>query len=371
MSVSRRVIRAAFLPLFLAFAVLVVACDSDSGDNIPGDSPGDSPAPRDGGMPSNQDAVAAQQPGDVPDIAARAGNSVVRVGVNCQPDGTVCQGTGSGWLYDEDGHFITNNHVVTLENRITNPQNIILTTIDGRVFEARLVGRDPLSDLAVLESDVDDMDPLSLGNSEEVRIGEPVIAIGYALDLGLSPSVTTGVVSAKERSLLDPSTQVFGLLQTDAAINPGNSGGPLLDFSGRVLGVNTATIQGAQGIGFAISAETVRAVASEILDKGTVDRGFLGIAYQEVTNGLADSLDLPVDAGILIQQVLPGSPADAAGLREGDVIVRLGDTDIETTSDLTLALLEASPGDEVKVEYYRDGDRNDTNVTLAAPPQSP
>src|SRR5690606_9440010 len=104
------------------------------------------------------------------------------------------------------------------------------------------VGRDPLSDLAVLESDVDDMDPLELGSAEDARIGEPVIAIGYALDLGLAPSVTTGVVSAKERALLDPSAQFFGLLQTDAAINPGNSGGPLLDFSGRVLGVNTATI---------------------------------------------------------------------------------------------------------------------------------
>ncbi len=365
MSAAAPLLRAT-LPAFL-FAMLLAGSACDRGDGI-SRADGSDPASRDGVLASRQDAVAGQQAGDVADIAARAGNSVVRVGVNCQPGGTVCQGTGSGWLYDDDGHFVTNNHVVTLENRVTNPQNIILTTIDGRVLEARLVGRDPLSDLAVLESDVDDMDPLELGSAEDARIGEPVIAIGYALDLGLAPSVTTGVVSAKERALLDPTAQFFGLLQTDAAINPGNSGGPLLDFSGRVLGVNTATIQGAQGIGFAVSAETVRAVATEILENGAVDRGFLGIGFQEVTSGLADALDLPVDAGILVQQVLPGSPADAAGLREGDVIVRLGDTDIETTADLTLALLEASPGDEVEVEYHRGDDEEATTVTLGEPP---
>src|SRR5690606_35610683 len=194
MSAAAPLLRAT-LPAFL-FAMLLAGSACDRGDGI-SRADGSDPASRDGVLASRQDAVAGQQAGDVADIAARAGNSVVRVGVNCQPGGTVCQGTGSGWLYDDDGHFVTNNHVVTLESRVTNPQNIILPTIDGRVLEARLVGRDPLSDLAVLESDVDDMDPLELGSAEDARIGEPVIAIGYALDLGLAPSVTTGVVSAK------------------------------------------------------------------------------------------------------------------------------------------------------------------------------
>jgi serine protease Do len=294
------------------------------------------------------------------------------VGVNCQPDApSDCEGTGSGWLYDDQGHFITNNHVVTLDGQISNPRTVTITTVEGRVEEARVVGRDPQTDLAVLEGDPLQMEPLQLGSVEETRIGEPVIAIGYALDLGSSPSVTTGVVSAKERAILDPTTQIYGLLQTDAAINPGNSGGPLLDYGGRVLGVNTATIQGAQGIGFAISADTVNAVAEEILAKGFVDRGFIGVGFQEVTPGLAESLGLPVKQGVRIEQVVPNSPAATAGLEVGDVVVKVGGADIRFTSDLTLAVLKDSPGQQVEVEYYRGKDQHTAQVRLAEPPPIP
>ncbi|MCK9521369.1 MAG: trypsin-like peptidase domain-containing protein [Dehalococcoidia bacterium] len=370
----RRLVPFAAIPLLFLVVIAAFACDSD--DNGDADRSGGTGAVTNSGGESGggggQDAVAGQQAGSVADIAERAGESVVRVGVNCRPDApTMCEGTGSGWLYDDDGHFITNNHVVTLDGQLANPQSVTITTLSGRVEEAQVVGRDPQTDLAVLERDGLDMDPLELASVEETRIGSPVIAIGYALDLGNSPSVTTGVVSAKERAIFEPAVQIYGLLQTDAAINPGNSGGPLLDSSGRVLGVNTATIQGTQGIGFAIGADTVRAVATEILDKGSVDRGFLGIGFQEVTAGLADELDLPVDEGVRVEEVAAGSPADEAGLRQGDIIVRVDDTDIRFTSDLTLALLMEAPGETVPVEYYRGNDRESVDVTLGEPPSTP
>ncbi len=308
----------------------------------------------------------------VADVAEEAMDSVVRIGVNCPPDGPLqlCEGSGSGWAYDDDGHIITNNHVIMLGGRLGSPGAIVITTPDGRNFRASVVGRDPQTDLALLriEDDHEPLSPLPHGSLEDTRIGEPVVAIGYALDLGASPSVTSGVVSAKERSIIEAATGILGALQTDAAINPGNSGGPLLNLDGEVIGVNTAQALRAEAIGFAVSIETTVAVANELLEMGRVRRGFIGIAFQDVTPGLAQQFGLAVDEGVRIEAVGPGTPAADAGLEAGDVIVELDDVAIRRSSDLPLAIIGNGPGDTVQVRAWRGGDQFAAEVQLAEIP---
>jgi serine protease Do len=310
------------------------------------------------------------EPGSVPDIAEEARLSVVRVGVNCREgDPDRCAGAGSGWAVDDSGHIVTNSHVISGGSPAgAVASNILVTTDDGRTFEARVVGRDPRTDLAVLRVDGLELDPLPLANLDDLRIGEPVIAIGYAFDLGASPSVTTGVISARERNIQEAQAAIFGLIQTDAAINPGNSGGPLLNLRGEVVGVNTAGLLQAQNIGFAVGADTVRVVVEEILRNGDVVRGFIGIAFQDLTPSLARKLNVAVEDGVLIQQVVPGGPADAAGLREGDVITSLAGRDVAGSSDLPLVLIGLHPGEQVELRYYRGQDQRETTITLAEPP---
>lgn len=324
-------------------------------------------------MDDDDDSAGAAE-SSIADIAEQARPSVVRVGVNCAPQSVaICEGTGSGWFYDDQGHIVTNNHVVTLGGQIQAPPSIIITSDDGRNLEASVVGRDPRTDLALLQVDAnpEDYPPLPRGNIDETRIGEPVIAIGYALDLGTSPSVTTGVLSARERRIIEGTAGIYGALQTDAAINPGNSGGPLLNHAGEVIGVNTAQAVGAQGIGFAVSIDMVDAVVSLLLEDGTVERGFIGIGFRDVTPGLADELGIPVDHGVRIEQVGPGTPAEQAGLQQGDVIVKVAGEEVATSSDVNLALLGHAPGSTIEIVVYRDGEEITIDLELGEVPTLP
>jgi len=273
-------------------------------------------------------------------------------------------GVGTGFIIDDQGHIATNNHVVSINNGDA-ADDITVTLDDGSEHDATIVGRDPPTDVAVLKIEAENLKPATLGDSAALKVGEDVIAIGNALDLPGGPTVTKGVVSALHRLIQESNVSIPDAIQTDAAINPGNSGGPLVDADGEVVGITTAVIRGdAEGIGLAIAIDTAEPVIQELIDDGVVNRGFLGITIQEITPSLAQQFDLAVDHGVGIRSVEPGSPADAAGLAQGDIIVRLGDTEIRTSGDLFRALTEHRAGDVVEIEYFHNGTRQTTEVTL-------
>jgi S1-C subfamily serine protease len=301
----------------------------------------------------------------VAEIAADARPSVVHI----RTEG----GAGSGFVVDESGLIVTNNHVVSVSTfgGSQEAQQVTVTLWDGQELPATVLGRDPNTDLALLQVDADGLEALDLANVDEVRIGDPVVAIGFALDLGDSPSVTTGVVSAKERTLAESATtSLQGLLQTDAAINPGNSGGPLIDVHGDVVGVNTAIDTSGQGIGFAVSADTVAVVVDELREHGAVARGFIGITFQDLTPAQAQEMGLDSDNGVVIEEVSPGTPAEDAGLQSGDVIVAVDGTEIVNGSDLPLALIGHPAGDTITLTVIRDGDELDIDVVLGERPET-
>ena len=276
-------------------------------------------------------------------------------------------GVGTGFIIDDQGHIATNNHVVSTDSGDA-AQDITVTLDDGSEHTAKIAGRDPPTDLAVLEIDGGNLKPAALGDSSKLEVGDDVIAIGNALDLPGGPTVTKGVVSALDRLIQEQNVSIPNAIQTDAAINPGNSGGPLVDLNGEVVGITTAVIRGstenAEGIGLAISMETAQPIIKELIDKGRVQRGFLGVTIQEITPSLAQQFNLSVDHGVGIRSVQPGGPAATAGLSQGDIIVKLGDKDIRTSGDLFGALTEHRAGDVVQVEYFHGGDQKTTEVTL-------
>ena len=278
-------------------------------------------------------------------------------------------GVGSGVIYDESGYILTNNHV------IENARTIRVVLPDGRDFPAQLVGRDPQTDLAVLKIDGQNLPTAPLGDSDQLRVGEWVIAIGNALGLEGGPTVTVGVVSALGRSIEVPSGAVLeSLIQTDAAINPGNSGGPLINLRGEVIGINTAapgpTQTGFQpsGIGFAISINSARPIIDDLVQYGRVRRAWLGVGVETLTPGLAARLGISVREGVVIGRVVRGGPAAQAGLQPGDVIVQMDGTTITNTSDLSNVLRQHQVGDSLTVEFVRDGARMQTTVTLGEAP---
>ncbi len=276
------------------------------------------------------------------------------------------QGIGTGVIIDADGHIITNNHVVTAGGGVAN--RITVTLNDGRTATAQVVGTDPQTDLAVIKIDASDLQPAELGDASALPVGADVVAMGYALGLEGDPSVTRGVVSAKHRTIGEDPYSINDAIQTDASINPGNSGGPLVDERGRVVGINTAIIQGAQNIGFAISIDLARPIVEELIREGQVARGFLGVGTADITPSLAANLDLPVDHGVGVRLVNPGSPADNAGLQPDDIIVSLADTEIRNSGDLLEALRRHRAGERVNVRYYRDDSQEEADVTLGERP---
>jgi len=278
-------------------------------------------------------------------------------------------GVGTGVLIDGQGHVLTNNHVVTLEGT-TPANNIKVTFADGATVTASLVGRDPATDLAVLKVDTSghDVQPAQIGDPSTLVVGETVVAIGYALDLPGNPTVTRGVLSAKGRAIDEPQYTIDPALQTDASINPGNSGGPLVDPEGKVIGINTAAIQGAQDIGFAISVKLFQPISAELIKNGDITRGFMGIATVDITQALQASFSLPVDHGVGVVQVGDGTPAAQAGLEVNDIIVAVAGTNITNGGDLLNVLQAHGPGETVSVEYYRGNDKHTTQLTLAKNP---
>ena len=267
------------------------------------------------------------------------------------------RGIGSGFIIDDRGHILTNHHITAGSREI----EVALT--DGRAFEGKLVGSDPANDLAVVKIDAHDLPVAELGNSSELRVGQTVIAIGNPFGLVGGPSVTVGVVSALDRHIL--AERVYeNLIQTDASINPGNSGGPLLDLTGRVIGINTANIPGAQGIGFAIPIDTAKAVLEDIVRFGRVTRPWLGVIGLDVSRELARRFNLAVDSGILVMRIIPESPAERAGLQSGDVVATIEDKQVNSMEDLQKQIRARRAGDSVSLVVVRGSEEGRVRVTL-------
>jgi putative serine protease PepD len=286
---------------------------------------------------------------------------------------------GSGFLYDEEGHVVTNQHVVE------GVTSVEVTFSGGSTYEARVVGTDPSTDLAVLEVDAPArlLEPLALGNSDDLQVGDTVIAIGSPF--GLEETVTSGIVSALHRSITSPNGYAIGdAIQTDAAINHGNSGGPLLNTDGDVVGVN-AQIEsdsgGNDGIGFAIPSNTIRSVVSQLLSTGAVEHAYLGVSVQTIPENVADELGEP--AGVAVAEVRADSPAEEAGLRAadgartvdgvsfptgGDVITSIDGNPVTTAEELQSTIGAKKPGDELELTVSRDGSTRTVTVTLAPRP---
>jgi serine protease Do len=254
--------------------------------------------------------------------------------------------SGSGVIVDPAGYILTNNHV------IENAQDITVRLSDARKFTATLVGRDPKTDLAVLKVEVPAPLPAAeLGDSERLRVGQWVVAIGNPF--GLDRTVTVGIVSATARNRVGVTTYE-NFIQTDASINPGNSGGPLLNLDGRVIGINTAIVAAGQGIGFSIPINEAKTVMAQLIARGKVVRGWLGIVIQDVTDELASSFGVREREGVLVADVMKGGPGEAAGLRPGDVIVELGGTRIREVPDLQRRVANVAPGQTVAIGVVRD-----------------
>ena len=271
------------------------------------------------------------------------------------------RGAGSGFIISSDGYIVTNNHV------IQGAQKITVKLVDGRTFKAKIVGTDPFSDIALLKINTNNLPVLKLGNSDLIKVGEWVIAIGNPF--GLSHTVTVGVVSAKGRSGIGIS-DIEDFIQTDAAINPGNSGGPLLNLKGEVIGMNTAIFTrsgGYMGIGFAIPSNIVKTVVEQLKTKGKVERGFLGVYIQDLTPALAKELGLKVKEGALITQVMPGTPAEKAGLKEKDVIISYNGKPVRNASDLKNYVLLTKPGTKVILKIIRNGKEIRLKVKIGTP----
>ena len=271
-------------------------------------------------------------------------------------------GTGSGFILTEDGYVVTNNHVVE------GATSVVVRMTDRREFDAEIVGLDELSDLALLKIDAEDLPTLKLAEPDSLKVGEWVLAIGSPF--GLDFSVTAGIVSAMGRSLPTATNDNYvPFIQTDVAINPGNSGGPLFNLEGEVVGVNSQIYTrsgGSIGLSFSIPVSVVRDVVEQLRDSGAVQRGWLGVSIQNVDKNLAEAFGLDRPAGALVAQVVEGSPAEEAGIREGDVIVEFDGEYIETSSELPHVVGLVKPGSEVKVGLIRDGDKKTLSVEVGA-----
>jgi len=269
-------------------------------------------------------------------------------------------GSGSGVIIRDDGVILTNAHVVG------NARAVEVGLADGRRVAGEVLGRDPTIDIAVVRVSARGLPVATLGNSDALVPGQSAIAIGNPL--GLERSVTTGVVSAVNRS--PRGFELYGLIQTDAAINPGNSGGPLLDSRGRVVGINTAVLRDptgygvAPGLGFAVPINLASDIVRQLLTTGRIERAFLGIGSLDIGPELAAQFRLPVEEGIIVQQIAAGSPAHQAGIRPGDIITRVDETPITSGGDLRAVLRDKSPGDVVRITVLRPSGRSVVSARL-------
>ena len=272
---------------------------------------------------------------------------------------------GSGVVVRSDGYILTNNHVVNGADELT----VILP--DHRKFAAEVVGTDPRTDRAVLKVDAKDLPAMPFGDSDSVRIGEWVMAVGSPFSENLENTVTAGIVSAVGRSGMNLNDYEY-FIQTDAAINPGNSGGALVNLDGELIGINTAIASrggGSNGIGFAIPSNLARDVMNDLVSKGKVVRGWLGVTIQDLDQDLADAMDLDSPEGVLVNSVVKDGPSDKAGLKQGDVIVAFNGKPMKSVSQLRLAVAQADPDQEATVTVIRDGKKRDFRVKLGEFPE--
>ncbi len=308
----------------------------------------------------DQDAIAS--------IVEEVGMSVVGVGsVKLIYDMLLhpypVKGFGSGMVVSRDGYIVTNNHVVAGSDRI----EVVMSS--GDILEAKVVGSDPLFDVAVLKVEADELNPVKWGDPGKLKVGYIVLAIGRSLGLPGEPTVTLGIISALHRNVSSEYISLQDLIQTDAAINPGNSGGPLVNLDGEVIGMNTAIIPFAQGIGFAIPSDRVRKAAEEIIAYGRVRRGWLGIAGMTLDRRIAKYYGVGVERGVLVVRVDRGSPAYRSGIREGDVIVGIGGYRVENLEEFLAQLYRYKVGDRVELDVVRGVDKFRFEVTLTHPPR--
>jgi S1-C subfamily serine protease len=341
----------------------------------------EAPAPSADGLEAEVEAVYAQASPSVAFITSRI--MTYDFFMQAVPQ----EGTGSGFIYDSDGHIVTNYHVVE------NAESVSVTLPGGQTSDATIIGVDPSTDLAVLRVEADNLPAaLTLADSDGLRVGQFVVALGNPF--GLAHTLTVGVVSSLGRIIESPDGRFIGeAIQTDAAINPGNSGGPLLNLEGQVIGVNAQIIspsQASAGIGFAIPSNAVRRVVPQLIAEGHYPHPWLGVTIMDLTPERATvlrqaGLDVPVEEGIVVMEVTPGSPAAAAGIRGGqrevtvgnarilwggDIIVALNGQPVANLQELTVYLeSETQVGDTVQVTVIRDGDETDVPLTLAERPQ--
>jgi len=265
---------------------------------------------------------------------------------------------GSGFIISADGHILTNNHVVKDATEIT-----VKLSADSKELVAKVIGTDEKYDLALLKVDAGEVLPfVKFGDSDQLEVGEWVVAIGSPF--GLAHTVTAGIVSAKDRVIGAGPYDDF--IQTDASINPGNSGGPLFDISGNVVGINTAIHAAGQGIGFAVPVNMAKQFISDVLNYGKVSRGWLGIGIQDLTPALAKSLGLSSPRGVLVSQVNPGEPAEKGGMKQGDIIIRLGNKEIDSVGSLTRTAGMTQPGKTVDVVVIRNGKTMTLKITMGS-----
>ncbi len=277
---------------------------------------------------------------------------------------------GSGVIVDEDNAYIVTNHHVIFDERNEKPvDQIMVELMDKRVFEATVVGLDKGTDLAILQIDADNIKAVPIGDSERMRVGEWVLAIGSPFSESLSHTVTAGIISAIGRNnVMRGSNTYQNFIQTDAAINPGNSGGALLNMSGELIGINAAIASGSgrsnAGIGFAIPSSIVTKVMSDLISKGYVVRSFLGIYMQDINEDFYDTMELKSRKGTIVSDIVEGSPADKSGLESGDVITNFEGKEITNGAELKNLVSSASPGSEITLTILRDGKSKDVAVIL-------
>ncbi|ADU97050.1 DegQ family serine endoprotease [Thermovibrio ammonificans] len=280
------------------------------------------------------------------------------------PDSFQTRALGSGFIVKvKDGwaYILTNNHVVA------HAKKIRVKLSDGTVYRAKVVGTDPKTDVALIKIHVGNkkVPVLQLGDSDKIKVGEFVIAVGNPY--GLNWTVTHGIISAKGRHGLGLNP-IEDFIQTDAAINPGNSGGPLCDIHGRVIGINTAIVRNAQGLGFAVPINIAKKVMEDLLKYGKVIRGWLGVYIEDISGELAQKFG--VKEGVLVTKVMPGSPAEKGGLKSGDIIVEFNGKPVKNVADLQLKVINTKPGTKVKITVIRDGERKTLTVKIGQMPGS-
>ena len=286
----------------------------------------------------------------------------VRVARNFAYGMVPIEGKGSGLIIDPKGYVVTNNHVIDGAARVQ------VHLKDGRSLVGEVVGTDPSTDIAIIHVEASNLSAASLGDSENLKVGQIALAIGNTLGLEGAPTVSMGVVSALRRPLPGADFIFEGLIQTDTAINPGNSGGPLADINGNVIGMNTAIIPYAQGVGFAIPVNTIKWVMQQILEKGHVVRPWLGIYGTTLNEALSRRYNLPAEEGVLVVEVDPRGPAYESGLRVGDVLIGIGSQDIKQMKDVLSALSKHGVREEVEVRFLRASAKRSTRLLLRESP---